>query len=331
MTTPLTVTVLGATGGAGNAITRELVARGHTVTAVSRAGDASGPLGLRRLAADLLDHDQAVTACAGADVVVMAAHVPYPAWATTLPTMFEHAIAGASAAGARLVVVDNLYAYGAPDGPISERTPEAATTRKGRIRHELVATVLAAHRAGRVRATIGRFSDYYGPRGTNSALYQLGIAPLLAGKRPRALIDGDQPRTFAYLPDVARAFATLVERPEADGRAWILPAAPPATQRDLIGLVAEAVGGPAPERIGRITPAMLALAGLVNPELRELRELVGQWDRPYVTDASAFEAAFGPFAVTPHRVAIAATVAAFRGDAGTADAAPAGTSAGVGA
>lgn len=58
---------------------------------------------------------------------------------------------------------------------------------------------------------------------------------------------------------------------------------------------------------------MLAFAGVLNAEIREIRELVGQWDRAYVTDASAFEAAFGPFDATPHEAAIAETVASFRG------------------
>ena len=58
---------------------------------------------------------------------------------------------------------------------------------------------------------------------------------------------------------------------------------------------------------------MLWLAGLFNAQRRETREVVPQFDRPYVTDASAFEATFGPIAVTPHHEAIAETVAWLRG------------------
>ena len=311
-----TVTVLGGTGGMGGAIVAELVARGHEVRSASRSGTTSGAGSdprVQAVAVDLLDADQAVAACAGSDVVVMAAQLGYRQWATTLRPMVEHALTAAEATGARLVMVDNLYAYGAPDEPISETTPEAATSRKGALRREIGQRLLAVHREGRVRVSIGRFSDYYGPGGTNSAVYQLGVAPALRGKAVRALIDPDQPRTFHYLPDAARGFATLVEQPDADGRVWILPAAPATSQRELLSMVAAEAGAPA--KVGRISAAMLTLAGLFDADLRELRELTGQWDRPYTTDASAFEAAFGPVEVTPHDRAVAETVAAFSGQA----------------
>lgn len=133
---------------------------------------------------------------------------------------------------------------------------------------------------------------------------------VLRGKAPQAFIDADQPHTFAYLPDAARAFATLVERPEADGRSWILPAAEAVTQREMARLVCEAAGAPA--RLGRISPTMLRLAGLANAQLREAREQIPQFDRPYRAHGDDFVAAFGTPALTPHAQAIAETVAGRR-------------------
>ena len=305
-----TVSVLGAKGGIGAAITAELAARGHAVRAVSRRGDTEPATGVERVAADLAVLDDALRATAGSEVVVMAAQVPYARWAAELPALVECALAGAAAAGARLVMCDNLYAHGAPGTPISEATPERPGTRKGTLRAALGQRLLRAHHEGRLGVTLGRFSDYYGPGGTNSAVYALGIDPALAGKPLRALIDADQPHAFHYLPDAARGFAELVERPEADGRAWILPAAEPVTQRELLALVADAAGVPA--KVRTLPPWMLRVGGLRDPNVRELRELVEQWDRPYTIDASAFTEAFGPFEPTPHPDAVARTVAAFR-------------------
>jgi hypothetical protein len=59
---------------------------------------------------------------------------------------------------------------------------------------------------------------------------------------------------------------------------------------------------------------MLWVAGLFDARLREARELTDQWDRPYVTDASGFEATFGSLELTDHRTAMTRTVAAFRGE-----------------
>jgi nucleoside-diphosphate-sugar epimerase len=303
-------TVLGASGGTGRAVTYELFRRGHTVTAVSRSGAADVPDGVARLAADLSLPQDAERACAGADVVVLAAQPPYQDWADHWPPMMRHAIAATAAAGAKLVFVDNLYAYAPATGTVSETSPEHATDRKGALRRELGHVLLAAHERGELRATIGRFSDYYGPGGFHSGLYMVGIAPALRGLAPRGLYDLDQPHTFHYLPDAARGFAELVERPEADGRVWILPAAPPITQRELLGLVNEQIGRR--RAVGRVTLGMMRLAGLFDPLLREATSTVVQYDRPWVIDASRFIETFGPIEVTPHDRAVAETVAWFR-------------------
>jgi hypothetical protein len=92
----------------------------------------------------------------------------------------------------------------------------------------------------------------------------------------------------------------------------VLPAAPAITQRQLLDLVEQAVGHPI--RRGRITRGMLRALGLFDARLREAVELTDQWDRPYVTDATAFEEAFGTIETTPHAAAVAATVGAFRGE-----------------
>lgn len=304
-------TVLGATGGIGRAITIELAARGHDVIAASRSITAADvPAGVRAVPTDLRDAAQAHRATDGADVVVMAAQVPYQRWKTELGPLVDAALAASTTTGARFVMVDNLYAYGTPDAPISEATPEHPTTRKGILRRDLGRRLLAAHADGRARVAIGRFSDYYGPAGTNTIVHQLAVTRVLQGKAPRAYIAADQPHTFHYLPDAARGFATLVEQPEGDGRAWILPASPAVTQRELLGQLNRIAG--LPDRIGRVTPAMLRMAGLFDPQLREAHELIAQFDRPYITDATAFEQAFGTVELTPHATALEDTLAAAR-------------------
>ncbi|GGI09068.1 NAD-dependent epimerase/dehydratase family protein [Egicoccus halophilus] len=305
------VTILGATGGIGRTLVDELLTRGHEVTAVSRSVTASDvPPGTRVRAADLTDAAAARGACAGAEVVVMAANLPYADWhAHLLPTV-GNALDAAVATDARFVMVDNLYAYGAPAAPITDRSPEAGPSRKAAVRRRVAALLLAAHDAGRTGVTIGRFSDYYGPHGQHSLLGMLMIDPVLRGRRPRAFVAADQPHTFAYLPDAAAAFATLVERPEADGRSWILPAAEPITQREVAALVTDAVG--VERRLAAVPPAMLWAAGLVDRQLREAREQVPQFDRPYVALGDEFTATFGPHPLTPHPEAVRATVAARR-------------------
>ena len=298
----MNVTVLGAGGGTGQAITAELAARGHEVTAVTRRGTTPVSVGGTPAAADLYDLPSTQRVCESAEVVVLAASPPYDAWAGNFERMIGTVLNAVSATGARLVFVDNLYMYGPADGPISEHSPEHATG-KGALRRDLARQILDNARAP---ASIGRFSDYYGPGGTNSFLHRMFLEPALAGKPMQLLLADDQPHTFHYLPDAARGFATLVEHPEADGRAWILPAAPPLTQ----GQVAEIVNGllPAPVKVSRIGPVMLAVASVFARHAREGRKVAHQFDRPWVVDATEFETAFGRIEVTDHATALRQTL-----------------------
>jgi hypothetical protein len=54
------------------------------------------------------------------------------------------------------------------------------------------------------------------------------------------------------------------------------------------------------------------MVGLFNPLVRELNETLYQFERPFISDASKFESAFGPFVPTPHREAVRRTVDWFR-------------------
>jgi nucleoside-diphosphate-sugar epimerase len=306
----LRVTVLGGSGGLGNAIVRELAIRGHEVTAVNRGGDADVPDGVGRAAAHVEDVASTLAATAGADVVVMATQPPYADWPGRFEAMVDHVLAAAEHHGSRVVMVDNLYMYGAPDGPIREDTPERATTPSNVLRRDLARRLLNAHDSGRARVAIGRCSDYYGPRGTNTALVAMAIRPGLAGKPMRAVLALDVPHTFHYLPDAARGFAALIADDRADGQAWILPAAPAITQRDLLELIGRHL--PAPAGIGRMGPVMLRLGALFVPDARGMLQVAHQFAAPWLIDASRFESTFGPVEVTPHRQAVAETMAWFQ-------------------
>lgn len=311
------VSVLGATGGIGRAVANELVARGHAVVAVNRSGTA-GVDGTEPRAADLRQLHDAHRAVAGADVVVLAAHPGYAAWLSTLPPIVEHTITATARVGARLVYVDNLYAYAPAEGPLTPASPEHATDPKGALRRKLGRQVLDAHRAGRLRASVARLSDYYGPHGTNTSLFALALAPALRGRPMRGFADLDQPHTYHFLPDVGRALATVAEHPEADGRVWLVPAASAITQRALLDRVNAELPTPVPVRV--LTPWMLRLASLVNPAARQSRSVIVQFDRPWIVDARHFADEFGPFEPTPHAEAVRETLAWFRSGHGASKA-----------
>ncbi|MCB2222540.1 MAG: NAD-dependent epimerase/dehydratase family protein [Actinobacteria bacterium] len=304
-------TVLGATGGAGNAIARALADDGHRVRAVSRRGDADLPAGIERLAADITTPEGAAAAVDGASVVVMAAQPPYHRWPQEFPAMLGRVIDAAADAGARLVMVDNLYAYGRGEGPITERTPERATDRKGLLRRDLTRMLLDAHRSGRLRVAIGRASDYFGPRADNGAITALAIAPAAAGKGAKWVGGLDAPHSVAYLPDVARAYARLCTSPEAYGEVWVLPHGEPVTGREFLDAVNRAL--PEPVGTGLLPTAMLRIAAPFHKPSREMLGVMYQWTEPFVADDTAFQTAFGPLETTPLDEAVQAAVDWYRG------------------
>jgi nucleoside-diphosphate-sugar epimerase len=302
--------VLGASGGTGGAVVRELARRGHRVRAVSRRGNADAPGGVERLAADVATAEGAKAACAGAAVVYHCAQPPYTRWPQEFPPLTDAVAAGAAAAGAKLVLADNLYAYGPHQGRLTEDLPAAATGRKGRVRALMAGRLLAAHEQGRLRVAIGRSSDYYGSGGLNSVIGERVFRAALAGRTVRWLGRLDQPRTLSYLEDMAAGLVVLGERDEADGQVWHLPAAEPLTGRQFLQLVAAAAGGRS--KIATNSAAMTRLAGVFVPLLREVSETLPSFQAPFVVDWSKYQRAFGPFTPTPHPEAVARTVAWFR-------------------
>jgi nucleoside-diphosphate-sugar epimerase len=301
--------VLGGSGGIGGAVVSELAARGHEVRAVSRHPAPTVPDGVRQHRADVATRDGAATACEGAAVVYHCLQPPYNRWAEELPILNRTVSEAVAREGAKLVVADNLYMYGPIPGPITEASPQQPSSRKGRVRKEAADALLAAHAAGRIRVTIGRASDYYGPGGTNSIAGKTVFGAAVAGRAVRWPGNADQPRTFSYLPDLARALVTLGRSDTADGIAWVVPAAPPLTAHALVRLMELALR----RRVKLVVTSKLAmrLAGLRIPQARELPDIWYQFEAPFVADGSAFEAAFGAFAPTPHESAVHETVTWF--------------------
>jgi nucleoside-diphosphate-sugar epimerase len=291
-------------------VVAELVRGGHTVRAVSRGGQA--PEGVEGVAADAADPAQAAAAAAGAAVVYHCASPPYTKWPELFPALTRSILGAAESSGAKFVFADNLYAYGPVDGPLREDLPALAGGRKGRTRVQMAAEILDAQRENPTRVAIGRASDYYGPHGTGSTAGETLFGRILAGKRPLWTGKLDQPHTFHYLPDLARGLIVLAARPEADGQIWHLPAAEPLTAQRFFDLVSKAAGRQTPTKTSVAGPAVLAVAGLFSPMLRELRETTYQFRAPFVIDASKFESTFGPFEPTPHPKAVADTIAWYR-------------------
>ncbi len=302
--------VLGAGGGAGNAIARALHSEGMRVRSVNRSGVVDLPDGIERVAADITTESGVAAAVDGAAVVYMAAQPAYHRWVEEFPPMLRRVMDATARAGAKLVMVDNIYGYGPGAGTISEKTAETASDPKGRVRRDMTEMLLDAHRSGRLRVAIGRASDYFGPRGSNSSITALAVEPAANGKPMRWAGSLDAPHSCAYLPDVARAYVTLGTSTEADGEIWILPHTEPVTGRRFLELVNSAL--PTPVKTGVVSELMLRLAAPFHKISKEMLGILYQWTEPFVVDDSRFREVFGPFDETPLDEAVQTTVDWYR-------------------
>ncbi|MFF9641517.1 NAD-dependent epimerase/dehydratase family protein [Kitasatospora aureofaciens] len=300
-------------GAAGAATARLLAEQGHEVRVVTRSGRPAEPAveGIEHLALDASDPARLTQAARGAAAIHGCAAPPLPQWAAHWPALTSALCAAAEDSGAVLVMLGNLYGYGPVGGPLTEGLPPAATGPKGRVRAAAWEQARALHEAGRIRAVEVRASDFFGPGVTDGGHLASRAMPNLLKGRPVAVLgDPDTPHSWTYLPDVARAMAELATEERAWGRPWHIPTAPALPVRAMVErLAAEAGTGPVPVR--RLSPAVLAVAGLFSPLLRELREVRYQFDRPFVMDSTAYEAAF-TLRATPLEQQVAATVAWWR-------------------
>lgn len=285
--------VVGA-GPVGRAAALQLAAEGHEVLLVSRSGAGPELPGVRREAADAADADRLVELAAGAVALYNCVNPPsYTVWPRFWPPVAAAFLAAAERTGATLVIASCLYGYGPVDEPMVEGMPDAATTKKARIRALMWADALAAHEAGRIAAVEVRGSDYMGPwvAPANGHIARV-TAAALAGRTVRVLGRPDRPHSFTDVRDMGRALAAVAQAPRAWGRVWHAPTNSPRTQAEAIADVCRAAGRE-PVTVKGFPRWVLGLGGAVVPALRELRETEYQFTRPYVLDSGAITRELG--------------------------------------
>ncbi len=304
--------VVGA-GPVGSATARLLAERGEQVVVVTRTTASAAPLdGVRRLQLDASDAQALGAAAEGAEVLYNCANPPYHRWPEVWPPLAAALLAAAERSGAVLATVSNLYGYGAVDGPMSPDTPLRPVSAKGEVRAAMWRDALAAHRAGRVRATEVRGSDYLAANAVN-ALDDRAFSRALAGRTVQVLGDPDAPHSWTAPQDVARLLAAAGADERAWGRAWHVPSNAPRSQRQVVAELCAAAGRPAAKVTGIPRP-LLALLGLANPTIRSARETAYQFERPFVLDDTATRETFG-LAPTPWEEMLAGIAAAHPGRA----------------
>ncbi len=310
-----TALVLGATGGIGGEVARQLRDAGWDVRALQRGAEPPHAKrdGMTWLAGDAMNREQVIEAARGCSVIVHAVNPPgYKHWAKLVLPMLENTVAAASAEGATVVLPGTLYNYGPDALPmISEHSPQYPQTRKGAIRVSMEARLRTyANRGGRV--LIVRAGDFFGPNAGNSWFSQGLVKPNVPLTKILNPARQGAGHTWSYLPDVARAMVELLEgRDSLDAFArFHLRGHRDVDGRQMVESIQRVVfkhTGKMP-KVHAFPWGLLTLASPFNTTFRELREMRYLWQESAFMDHAALVEQLGREPHTPMDEAVEATL-----------------------
>lgn len=311
-----TVLVLGASGGIGGEMLRQLVAQGWKVRALKRGLGVASRLadGVEWVDGDALNAQDVGTASEGCSVIVHAVNPPgYRGWGQQVLPMIDNTIAAAAAQGATIVLPGTVYNFGPDAFPVlSEDSLQRPLTRKGKIRVELEKRLREASERGGVRVIVVRAGDFFGPGARNNwlsqGMIQPGVVPATI-KLPGAPGIGHQ---YAYLPDVAATMIALLDKREE------LPAFASFHMAGYwdhdgtefgraIQRVVAAHGAKAPE-LKAFPWWLIRLVAPFNETLREMMEMRYLWQRAVRMENQRLRKVLGTEPHTPLETALACTL-----------------------
>jgi nucleoside-diphosphate-sugar epimerase len=285
-------TILGAGGAIGNELVKELAPRNEAIRLVSR-NPTLIPGAAEAIAADLSNRDDTLKVVSGSRIVFLVIGLRYEikVWRELWPRIMHNVLEATKRSGARLIFFDNVYMYGKVGGPMTEETPFRPCSKKGEIRAQIATVLLNEMKAGSLTALIARSADFYGPRARTGIPNVLVFDKLAKGAKGSWLVNDSAKHSFTLTSDAARSLVLLADSESAWNQTWHVPtAADPPTGKQFIELVAKEFGTQPKYRV--LTRPMLRLAGWFDTTVRELYEMLYQYEFDYIFDSTKFTETF---------------------------------------
>ncbi len=285
-------TILGAGGAIGNELVKELAPRNEAIRLVSR-NPTLIPGAAEAIAADLSNRDDTLKVVSGSRIVFLVIGLRYEikVWRELWPRIMHNVIEATKRSGARLIFFDNVYMYGKVGGPMTEETPFRPCSKKGEIRAQIATVLLNEMKAGSLTALIARSADFYGPRARTGIPNVLVFDKLAKGAKGSWLVNDSAKHSFTLTSDAARSLVLLADSESAWNQTWHVPtAADPPTGKQFIELVAKEFDTQPKYRV--LTRPMLRLAGWFDTTVRELYEMLYQYEFDYIFDSTKFTETF---------------------------------------
>jgi nucleoside-diphosphate-sugar epimerase len=301
-------TILGATGTIGMPLAKELMSHTGRVRLVSRNPKKVNETD-ELFPADLTDPGQADKAVEGSEITYLVVGLEYrlKVWQHSWPKLMRNVIDACIRHKSRLVFFDNVYMYDRTAIPhMTEESPINPPSRKGKVRKDIAGMLMQEAEAGRLEGLIARAADFYGPENYKSFAYEVIYQNLKKGKRPIWMGKPDLKHSFTYTPDAAKGTALLGNTPDAYGQVWHLPTHSDApTGRELISMFSKEMQVQKKPMV--MSTGMVKFLGLFMPLMKELGEMMYQYEQDYFFDSSKFEKKFG-FSPTTYEQGVKTTV-----------------------
>lgn len=295
-------TILGAGGGAGTEITRELANYTRDIRVVSRNPKKVNDNDLL-MKADLNDPGQLDEAVKGSEIVYVTISFLYSikVWREQWPRFMRNLINSCSKHKSKIVFVDNVYMYDPKYlSDMTEEAPMNPVSEKGKVRSEVARMLMDAVEKNKVEAIIARAPDFYGPGVTGSMLYQSVYLNLIKDKNPRWLGELDVIHSFIYSKDIGKAVALLGNTRDAYNQIWHLPTTDQKlTNKQWIELMMNAMNKQ--KNIKTMPDWMISLVGFFIPILKELKDVGYQFKQDYFFNSSKFTTRFNFATTTPEQ------------------------------
>ncbi|MGM8365181.1 SDR family NAD(P)-dependent oxidoreductase [Virgibacillus sp. W0181] len=299
--------VLGATGGIGYALVRELVERGVEVVAFSRGKEKLYALYQNEskvyiFSGDALVEKDVLEAADGVDVIFHAVSFPYQEWKDKHPLCIEIIVRAAEIQRTKIALVDNIYAYGKQSKiEVTEDTKKEPHTKKGKIRLAMENKLKRSN----VPWLIVHMPDLYGPNAENTLLHET-LKNVVLNKSANFVGNIRVAREFIFTLDGAKAMVKLASLEDTYNQNWNIPSAHPITGQEIIEILRNELGYK--KSISSVSKTMIRFIGIFQPFMREMVEMMYLTEDPVILSGKKYEAKIGPVQQTPYKEGIKNTL-----------------------
>jgi nucleoside-diphosphate-sugar epimerase len=286
-------TILGANGTIGSVLAKELRTYTDKIRLVSRnprkVNDSD-----ELFPADLSLSSSVDKAVEGSNVVYLVVGLDYKieVWQDKWPKLMRATIDACIKHNARLVFFDNVYMYDINAIPhMTEDSSVNPPSKKGMVRKEIAQMIMDEVKSGKLMALIARSADFYGPDNEKSFVTETVYKNLKKGKAANWFVNADKKHSFTFTPDAARATALLGNTNDAYNQVWHLPTDKNTmTGREFVKLYAAEMN--VKNKVSVLPLFMIKVLGLLIPIMKEMPEMMYQYDRDYFFDSSKFDKRF---------------------------------------